>query len=119
MIYIYSFITSLIIITAQILWKKASSSGGPIELSNINKDLLIDLFFSTYFIVGTLLYVVGVFLFVWLLSKYQFSTVQITITSLTIVLGLIVAGVIFKEEINILDMVGVILIVLGIFLVNK
>lgn len=119
MLYIFLFITALLLASGQSLWKKAAINF-PIYLKN-NTPLIPAIFkviFSKFFIIGAFLYIIATLIYLWLFSKYPFYTVQISLVAFVIILSLIISNIIFKESINTINYIGVSLVLIGIILVT-
>ena len=67
-------------------------------------------------LVGIFLYVVSMFVYFYLLSNYKLSVI-VPLTSLTYVLNTISAYLIFREEVSLVQILGIVLLCAGIVLV--
>ncbi len=118
-LYIYTVITALLLVTGQSLWKTAAGSYN-VYLKNgasLFKALVMVLF-SGKFLIGVAVYIIATFFYLWLFSRYHFYTVQVTLISFSIIFSLFVSYLIFKESMSIINYWGVILIIVGVFLVT-
>jgi drug/metabolite transporter (DMT)-like permease len=111
--YLLLIINVLLLVTGQFLWKIAVT---PID--NWNLPSFIQVALSPYFILGGILYVAATGIWLVILSKLPLS-IAYPIQSLSYVLGLIGAYFIFKESINMNQIIGIILILGGVFFIAK
>ena len=119
MVYILALLISACLISGQASWGSAVKQIAPLG-SNVGAvDLLTKMILSPRFWLGVCFYLVGTGLYFLLLSKVRFFSVQITMTGLAVVLSVLIAHFFFKESISPLNLVGVSLVVSGIFLVFK
>lgn len=100
---------------ANMFWKMHFSKN-PLKIENMQS--LISSIFSFKILVGVILYIVSMFLFFYLLSNYKLSVV-VPLTSLTYIFNIIIAFSVFKETLIISQIVGIFVIITGIFLVSK
>jgi drug/metabolite transporter (DMT)-like permease len=103
----------LLLVTGQMLWK-VSVSG----VTSWNLSTAISTVFSPYFIGGGILYVVATGLWLIILSKMPLS-VAYPMQSVCYIVGSVAAFFIFKEHINVTQWMGMIVIMLGVFLIAK
>lgn len=118
MIYVYTALTALILATGQTYWKKAAL--GFSMLKGAGRSLpqsILGTIFSLNFVVGAFLYITATVVYLWLFSKYPFSIVQITMISFGLILSTAISLIIFKENLTLLNFVGVGVIIIGVFLV--
>ena len=80
---------------------------------------LIKLATSLQIIFGLILFVVGFFIWLKILSLFEVSKVYPIMVSATISLVLIGSSLILKENVSFLRVLGVIVVILGIFLIFK
>lgn len=117
MAYILAFTISLCLIIGQSLWAstvKTLTTNDP-NLAGIT--LLQKLVISPRVWLGALAYLIGTACYFLLLSKVKFFSIQLTMTGLAIIFSVLVAYFLFKEEITVSNLIGIILIISGIFLV--
>ena len=112
-------ITSLLVTVGQILWK--------LGLQDFNKYLSQDnLSFKNVFIIlrsgyilsGFIIYLTATGFFMYLLFKYEISMI-IPLSSISFIFSLIAGVIIFNEDVNIYRWLGVIVIILGVYLIAK
>lgn len=118
MLYFLTAITGLMLSAAQSLWKTSAVNFPRLTASGMSTvNAAIQVFFSLKFISGALLYVLATLLYVWLFSKYPFYAVQISLVSFSIIFSLIISNVIFKENLQLMNYLGIPLILIGVSLV--
>jgi len=111
--------TSLITTASQILFKQsativtANAAGG----SNLYK--LLQLLLMPSFIVALFLYATAFLIWMWLLSKNFLSVIYPIGLSLNVVVALIAARYFLNETITPLHMIGVMIIIVGIFIISR
>lgn len=98
-----------------LLWKNYFTKHA-ISFSNIMN--MISILSSFQVIMGIFCYLCSMFLFFFLLSRYNLSLV-IPLTSLTYIFNIITAVLFFKEKISSTQLVGTIIIFIGIFFVLR
>lgn len=113
MIYALSILFAALLVFAQSSWKigvelTKSSSGGT-GFRQIFTTLI-----SVNFVLGAFIYVLATLLYLYLVSRYQFSTVQTLAIPLSLIFSIIVAGVVFNEHITNWTIMGIIVIAVGI-----
>jgi drug/metabolite transporter (DMT)-like permease len=80
---------------------------------------IIKLATSPLIILGLSMYVIGFFIWLKILSVFEVSRVYPIMVSATVTLVLIGSSIILKEHVSFLRVLGVIVVLLGIFLVFK
>ncbi len=80
---------------------------------------LFALFINPYVIAGFVVYIFATALYMYVLSKYQYGVSYVVIVSLSIVFATIIAMVLFKEQIRLINAVGLAIIIAGVILVAK
>ncbi len=111
------FISVSLVGASSIVWKVSfarvlKASGG--------KNLLMNQLTDLWFIVGWILFLVATFLWVYLLSKYEYSKIYPIYVGVCILLSLIIGFVFFKENTGMLfKIIGATLIICGITFITK
>lgn len=113
MIIILTAIVALMLSAAQALWRVAARRDG-ITLATLPKVL-----FSPYFIAGAALYVVATLVYLYLQSKYDFSHVQAILVSLSLIASFTIAYIFFSEKFTTVNMLGVLLLLTGVYLILR
>jgi drug/metabolite transporter (DMT)-like permease len=113
MIYIMVAINILLLVSGQLLWKI-----GMEKIENVTIVSLIQAIFTPYIFGGIILYGIATLLWLWILSKAEFSIVY-PLQSLAYAAGVVLAIAIFKEQVPMIRWVGVGMIILGAFLIAR
>lgn len=113
MIYLMVLANILLLVTGQLCWKI-----GMARIENLSIGTLIQSLFTPYIFGGLVLYGFATLLWLWILAKAEFSMVY-PLQSLAYALGVVVAIVVFKEDVTALRWIGVATIILGAVLVAK
>ena len=108
-------VQSSILSGGQILLKMALNRQGKYSLS---LKYLMALAVDFYFILCTICYIGGTLLWIYILKNFKFS-IAYPMISLSYVMGMIAAVIIFKEDVSIVRWIGVLLIVGGCCLIAK
>lgn len=111
---------SIILVTAQALWKTAFSS----VVFTFTKDFFfsktfLSLIFSPYFIGGAFLYVGATVFYIYLFNRFSFYSVQSIMLVTSITLSFLISSYIFHEGVTIHKLIGLALLVSGIVVVYK
>lgn len=106
-------------VSSQVLWKIQIQKMGGIMKSGENwiKNL-INFIATPFFIFGALLYAASGILWLYLLEKYEFSQV-FPMLALSYIIAAVYGITIFQEAISIYRWIGFVLIIGGVFLINK
>lgn len=102
-------------VAGQILFKYGANKKFLFSYTNGNLNISI----SWISIVGAMCYVASFLLFLLLLSKYDLSRINPILVGLTYILALTGAVIILHESINAVQILGIILILVGVLLVMK
>lgn len=70
------------------------------------------------FVIGILLYVLSFILWIYILQKFQLSFISPVAYGLTFISIAILSIIVFKESMTILQIVGIVLIISGVFLAS-
>ena len=117
MVYILALLISLCLISGQALWGSAVKKISPVGSHVTTQHLITGLMHSPRLWLGGLFYAFGTLFYFLLLSKVKFFSVQITMTVLAIVFSTILSAVLFHEKISFMNIIGLALIILGLFFV--
>lgn len=104
----------IFLVIGQTFWKYGSTK---LEMSNTLTGI-ISMICSPWIIMGGVFFVLGTFIWIYLLSKYPLSLLY-PLQSLAYVFGLIIAAVIFHEHISLTRWMGVFIILVGVYFVAK
>jgi drug/metabolite transporter (DMT)-like permease len=119
MAFLYAAIGSLLITLGQVLWKIAiDKNGGLINCNYTIAQNILNIFGSPYMLLGLLIYALATLFWMYLLGKYEYSYIY-PMFSLTYVFSFVFAIFLFDENINLQKWLGVIVIIIGIFIISK
>ncbi|SEJ62958.1 EamA-like transporter family protein [Bhargavaea ginsengi] len=113
MVYLVLIANILLLVTGQVLWKMAVSN---IDAWSLQAALRLVL--SPLFIGGAALYVVATGLWLYVLSKLPLS-VAYPSQSMSYILAAVLALVLFRETVQPMQWVGMLVIMFGVYLVAK
>jgi drug/metabolite transporter (DMT)-like permease len=105
----------LLLVCAQTIWaigvkRHHVMSGSPPQIA-------VNLLTSLHIWAGTGLYIIATLLHLFLLSQLRFFSVTVSVTAMAVVLSTLSSVLIFKEQFNLLNIAGALLVVVGIPLV--
>jgi drug/metabolite transporter (DMT)-like permease len=112
-VYLLLMLNVVLLVSGQMLWKVGASS-----INGWSINTIFYLLRSPHFIGGGLLYVFATFIWMYIISKMPFS-VAYPIQSLSYALGVIMAYFVFKEHVDLHQWLGVVVIILGVYLIAK
>lgn len=117
--YLIILIPILTATTAQILFKKGISEFGNLEFSVSGVfNLIPRILQSPWLLTGMFLFGISFLVYLFVISKLQLSVAYPIITSAGVILISLIAWVFFKEALSVLQIVGIAVIVFGIFLLT-
>lgn len=103
----------LFLTSGQVLWKMSVRNIGSFNFSSLWGVLL-----SPYFLIGGVLYVMATLIWIYLLTKLPLSTLY-PLQSLAYVFGLLAGYFVFNEFISFQKIVGVAIILIGVYFIAK
>ncbi|MCE7936286.1 hypothetical protein DYH10_00625 [Candidatus Saccharibacteria bacterium CPR2] len=117
MIYIYGLIFALQLVLGQAFWKVAVEKNHFSLTSDFifSKKILLFLT-SPSLILGIVFYLSATILNMWMLSKYQLSSIQLITIPLTLILMLTVGWKIFGDSISTVNLLGIVILIVGVSL---
>ena len=112
-------VTCIITAVSQMLFKQAATivTANTAQATNIHKFL--ELLMMPSFLFALFLYGAAFILWIWLLSKSSLSVIYPIGLSLNVILALVAAHYFLNESITMLNIVGIIVIIIGIFIVSQ
>jgi drug/metabolite transporter (DMT)-like permease len=113
MTYLLLLLNVFLLLSGQMLWKVGASS-----ITEWSGQTFLYLLRSPHFIGGGLLYVIATFIWMYIISKMPFS-IAYPLQSLSYVLGVLAAYFYFHENVQITQWIGVIVIIIGVYLIAK
>lgn len=119
MLYLLTLVAAVVLAGGQALWKTAAVGYPKLITEGIPTfRAAITVLLSPSFIFGAILYVIATLIYLWLFSKYPYYQVQIILVSFSILASLMISRFIFKETFNLVNLVGMLLIIAGAALVT-
>ncbi|AKG36508.1 EamA family transporter [Paenibacillus durus] len=109
---VYLTLNVLMLVSGQVLFKIGLEKLGGVNLNNAWKAI-----FNTYIIFGLLLYVLATLVWFVVLSRVPLS-IAYPIQSIAYVLGILAAFILFNEPISFMKWMGMIIIVIGVYIIS-
>ena len=119
MVYILAFIIASCLASGQALWASTVKSIAANNSDIGALDFLTKVILTQKFWFGALLYVLGTSTYLLLLSKAKFFSIQFGMTGIVLIISLIISVYFFQEKISQLNIMGIVLVFLGIFFIMK
>lgn len=113
-----TFFIAVMVVGAQALWKSAimHSSFDPKISYLVSLDMLRFLF-SLKVMTGFFFYALGSLLYFAALKSYDYNKVQLVVVPASLVLSVLVASMLFNEHLKIVNIIGLVVLLLGVSLV--
>lgn len=120
MIYIYGILVAVQIVIGQVLWKLGAEKTQFV----LTKDYIFspDIFkfiFSPYIIIGIIFYGVATVLYMSLLAKFEYTSLQAVVVTSSLISTFIMANLVFNEKANLINLLGLAFMIGGVLLVTK
>ena len=119
MLYLLGLFFSAQLVAGQVFWKYAVEKGG-FELTPefLLSTKVFGFIFSPWLLAGLAFYATGTLTNMWLLTKFDFNALQGVAIPITLVLTFLAGAILFKDEVTWINMVGLGIIIFGVFLVT-
>lgn len=114
--YILMLVTAGLLATAQALWAHAVKIGKVLEGSSL-MAIIVNAATNWRILVGILLYILATAAYFYMVSKLKFFSVQIAMTAISILFSVGLSVLLFQEKPSIINIVGILLVFIGITLV--
>jgi drug/metabolite transporter (DMT)-like permease len=111
--YILLLLNIILLVSGQLLWKTGVST-----IDNWSLKTFVLIAKSPYIMSGLLLYGIATIIWLYVISKIPFS-IAYPFQSLSYAMGVVVAYFIFKENIDLSQWIGVLVIIVGVYLIAK
>lgn len=108
-------IMALLLVLAQSLWASAIKTGHVLQGSL--PTIVVNLATNWKMWLGAFIYIVATLVYFYMLSKLKFFSVQVTMTALSIVFSVGLSIFLFNERPEMINIVGIIVVLSGIVLV--
>lgn len=120
MLYILGILTALQVVVAQTLWKIGLDRVGFVaDKEFILSSQVFRVFLSPLIVLGVFLYISATFSFFVLLSMFDYSHSQTVVVCSSLTLTFLSAAVIFNEQLLLINLLGVLLIFIGVLLITR
>lgn len=113
MLVILTILNSILMVTGQTLWKLGASGK---EIHSLGQ--VLRLFLNPYIISGLMVYAFASVLWIYILNKGELSYVY-PIQSTAFIFALIIGITIFKEDLSLTKVLGVLVICLGVIIITR
>jgi drug/metabolite transporter (DMT)-like permease len=110
-------VAALSLVTAQALWRSAVVSDQVFNRNGSIYTIIHQVLTSPKIWLGIILYIGTTGLYLFLLTKYKFFVIQLTVTGLALVFSTLIAYFIFHEKISLVNIIGLVVVLFGILLV--
>jgi len=118
--FLFLAISVLSTVIAQLLLKKGTLLMGKLEFSLPNLlNLFVQVFHNIYLFLGLIFFGIAFLFWLFILSKIQLNVIYPVSTSLTLCLVTLASWFLFKEYLSFYQILGIGLVVLGVFLLLK
>ena len=119
MIYVLAIVVALQLAAGQALWKVGVQHAKfQLSVRYILSKQIFGLILSPYVIVGMAIYVFATVVYMGMLAKYQYSTVQGIIVALSLTFAFVIAAFIFHDRITSINVAGLAALLVGILLLT-
>lgn len=119
MVLLYSLFVALFIVSGQALWKIAVMRLAAQDISLNSMSAFMKLILSAPLLVGVLVYGIATLAYIYLLGKYNYYQIQSVVVGGSLIITALVAHFLFREQISLVGVVGIILIFAGVLLVTR
>jgi len=107
----------LVTVCAQLLIKKGTLALGDLQFSFSNiLSLIPKILQNVWLMVGLFFFGVAFLLWIFILSKFQLNIAYPVVVSLNLCLIAVVSWFLFKESLSLIQILGIVVVVMGIFL---
>ena len=113
--YLFMPVMACLLVIAQALWGTVIKNTNALQGSPTT--ILVNLVSAPRMWFGALIYILATLLYFYMLSKLRFFSVQIAMTALSIVFSTALSIAIFHERPSTLNLIGAVVIILGVGLV--
>lgn len=119
MLYLFGILFAALLVVGQTLYKYAveRASFEPTVAFIFSKKML-DFLLSWQFLTGLTAFIVASLISFWMLTRFQFSSIQAVTVPVVMALSYIVGAWLFKDSISGLNLVGLAVLILGVVLAS-
>jgi len=116
--YLFSLLFAAMLVAAQSCWKiAADKSSNPFQ-AGASAHTITSFVFSPLVVGGTVIYLFATFLYMFLLSHYEFSFVQSLAIPGSLIFSILVAITFFGETLSAVNYAGLLFVTIGIALLT-
>jgi uncharacterized membrane protein len=108
---------AVLLVSAQAMWGTAIKHGHLIQ-GGVSQSA-INLIFSPRIWLGAFLYIAATLVYFLMLSKGKFFVIQISMAAVATILSTILAYILFNENITSANILGMLLVITGLFFVMQ
>lgn len=120
MIYIYGLIVAVEIVFGQVLWKiGVERTHFVLSKQYLFSSDMIKFIFNPFVVFGLVSYGFATLLYMSLLSKYEYTSLQSVVVPLSLIGTFIIASLLFGEKVSFINFIGFILLIGGVLLITK
>lgn len=116
--YLLALVVSVMLVTGQSLWKHGVGALYIDQHASFFKKAVI-VGFNPYILLGCLVYALATVLYIYVIGRYEYAVSYAIIVSLSLVFASTAAVALFHEKLGFVNIVGMVIIIFGIFLVLK
>lgn len=111
---IYSLVPlmALLLVSAQAMWGLAIKQDN--LMSGSPQQITYNLLTSPRIWLGALLYIATTLVYFTVLSRGKFFIVQLSMAAISICLSTLLAAILFKEHVSLLNIIGMVVVILGL-----
>jgi drug/metabolite transporter (DMT)-like permease len=115
-----SFVVGVLLVTGQALWKLAM--GGALKAGGDFSAILrspLQILLNPVFLLGCMIYIVATVLYMYVISKYNYGISYAMIVACSTILASVLANTLFKEQLTLVNVAGLLLVVGGVALLVR
>jgi len=116
-IYLLIPVMAILLVSAQAMWGIAIKHHHLVEGGIMQTG--INLLTSPGIWAGALLYIAATLVYFMMLSRGKFFIIQITMAGIATILSTILASVLFKEALSLENILGMLIVIIGLFFVMR
>lgn len=119
MLYIFGIFYAALIVAGQTFYKYAvvKAAFEP-SVSYLLSKKMLNFVFSWQFVTGVGLFVIASFLGFWMLTRFQFSTIQAVTVPIVMALSYVIGSWLFRDHITGINIIGLVILVIGVILAS-
>lgn len=120
MIYVYGILVAVQIVLGQVLWKVGvEKTHFVLTQEYLLSSNMLKLILNPYMFFGVLSYGLATVLYMSLLAKFQYTSLQAVVVSSSLVATFVAANLLFGEKVHLLNLLGLVFLIVGVLLITK